>query len=156
MFKLKVTAVGKLKEAWWREAAAEYQKRLGPSCRLDIKEVAAEPLTTTVAPQEAMRREGERLLAQIKDDELVVVLDRTGTKLTSEAFAELLRELGGGGQPLNFVIGGAAGLHESVTRRAGRRLSFSDMTLTHEMARILLLEQIYRAMTILEGKKYHL
>ncbi|MDD5252084.1 MAG: 23S rRNA (pseudouridine(1915)-N(3))-methyltransferase RlmH [Patescibacteria group bacterium] len=88
-------------------------------------------------------------------DGSIVALDRTGTRLSSEKLAALLNERGGTGQTVTFIIGGAAGLAAEVVRRADFRLSLSDLTLTHEMARVFLIEQLYRAAMINSGKKYH-
>lgn len=155
MLKIEIWAVGKLKEPHWQMAAAEFLKRLKPFAKLTCQEIAPSPLTETVTAAQARREEGERLLRRLPDDAFVVALDRRGDALASEKFAAWLADAGGAGRTLAFVIGGAAGLDEAVLRRAQKRLSFSELTFTHEMARLLLLEQLYRGATILAGKKYH-
>ncbi|PIY61832.1 23S rRNA (pseudouridine(1915)-N(3))-methyltransferase RlmH [Candidatus Uhrbacteria bacterium CG_4_10_14_0_8_um_filter_58_22] len=152
---LKIVCVGKMKEDHWSAAQAEYLKRLGPLCRVEVVEVSAERLGGGVTDAEAMRREGERLLKQVPDGAAVIVLDRTGRQLSSEGFADLLRDTGGTGRTVVFLIGGAAGLSPEVLAASERRLSLSEMTLPHELARVFLIEQLYRAMSILHGGKYH-
>ncbi len=155
MHKILVLAVGKLKESCWQEAQREYSLRSAPFSKLEAVEVAAEPITGTATAGRSMEEEGARLLARLKPDDAVIALDRQGQSLSSEKFAALIADLGGSGRRLVFVVGGAAGLAEKVIARAERRISLSAMTFTHEMARVLLLEQIYRVETILAGKKYH-
>ncbi len=155
MYKIAVLAVGKLKEDHWREAQREFLLRLAPFAKLEVVETAAEPITGTAGAASSMRTEGDRLLARLPKDAFVVALDRLGKKTTSEGLAGLIRDEGGAGRQVVFVIGGAAGLDQRVLDAADRRLSLSDLTFTHEMARIFLLEQVYRSMTILAGKKYH-
>ncbi|MFC1638702.1 23S rRNA (pseudouridine(1915)-N(3))-methyltransferase RlmH [Patescibacteria group bacterium] len=155
MFKLKVLAVGKMKEPFWRGAQEEFVKRLGPAARVEVVEVAAERLGGSVTDEEAMRRESERLVARVPDGAAVVALDKSGVQEPSERFARSLEEIGRDGTAIVFLIGGAAGLHAEVLARADRKLSLSEMTLPHELARVFLLEQLYRATQILQGGKYH-
>lgn len=156
MFKVTLLAVGSLKEPHWRDAQNEFLKRLSPFAKADVIEVAAEPFGGTVTAQRSMREEGTRLLARFPDDAYVIGLERTGRKMSSPEFAELIKTEGGTGRRVAFVLGGAAGLDPSVLAETQAKLSLSAMTFTHEMARVFLLEQIYRAMTILSGKAYHL
>ncbi|MEA3249503.1 MAG: 23S rRNA (pseudouridine(1915)-N(3))-methyltransferase RlmH [Patescibacteria group bacterium] len=153
--KISILAVGKLKESFLREARDEFVKRLGPYAKLNIVEVEAERLDGSVSDEEAMRREGERLLGRVADGAFVAALDRGGKQMSSEAFAKFIETTGADGTEIVFIIGGAAGLHADVLSRANQKLSLSEMTLPHEMARTVLLEQIYRAMQILKGGKYH-
>ncbi|MFH2063548.1 MAG: 23S rRNA (pseudouridine(1915)-N(3))-methyltransferase RlmH [bacterium] len=152
---LKVVCVGKMKERHWTAAQEEYLKRLGPLARIEVVEVAAERLGGSVTDEEAMRREGERLLRQVPDGAAMIALDRTGRQIPSESFAEQLRKLGETGRPICFLIGGAAGLSPAVLQRADLKLSLSEMTLPHELARVFLVEQLYRALSISHGGKYH-
>jgi len=152
---IRIICVGRMKESFWREAQDEYTKRLQPYVRLSVIEVAAEKLDGSVSDEEAMRREGERILKQVPDGALVVALDKSGKQFASEKFSALLDDLAGDGTPMALVIGGAAGLHSDVLERADRKLSLSEMTLPHELARVFLLEQIYRAIMIARGKPYH-
>ena len=156
MLKIRILAVGTLKEPHWADAVREFEKRLHPYMKLLIEEVAAEPLTPSVSAQQSMKREAERILKRLpKGADRVVALDRMGKRLSSQGFADRLKEWAGTGTEVVFVIGGAAGLDRSVLERCDAAVSLSDMTFTHEMARVFLLEQLYRAVTIIEGKKYH-
>ena len=155
MLKITVLAVGKLKESHWKEAEQEFLKRLAPYAKMQIIEVEHAPMTSTADAEKSMRAEGERLLARLPDASYIVALERTGKRLSSEEFAKVLgREAEGGGH-VALVIGGAAGLSAEVLARATMKISLSDMTFTHEMARVFLMEQLYRASTILSNKKYH-
>lgn len=156
MFKLTMLAVGGLKEPYWKQAQAEFLRRLSPFAKMEIVEVAAEPFGGSVTAEQSMRAEGERLLKRLPADAFIIALDRAGKALSSPDFAQLVQDEGGSGTHVVFVVGGAAGLDAAVLARAQRKLSLSAMTFTHEMARVFLLEQTYRAMTILAGKAYHL
>lgn len=155
MLKFCLLVVGKLKDACWREAADDYVKRLSPYAKMSVVEVAQEPTGATVSGAKSMKAEGERLLARLPADSFIVVLERTGKELGSMEFAELVRREGEGGRTVTFIIGGAEGLDATVLSRANAKLSLSKMTLLHEMARVMLIEQLYRATTILSGKTYH-
>ncbi len=155
MLKCTIYAVGKLKETWWQEAQKEYFRRLHTTMKINIIEVAAEALGSTVSEARAMQLEGERLLRRLPADAYVVALERTGKTLSSPELATLLDNEGGSGREIVFVVGGSAGLASDVLARANTKISFSKMTFTHEMARVILLEQLYRATTILSGKPYH-
>jgi len=155
MLSIEVIAVGKLKESWWRDAAAEYLRRLAPYARVRVTELAASSITASVSPDSSMAEEGRHIIAALKDDATIIVLDRSGRAMSSERFAELMTSEGEGGKTLQFVVGGAAGLADDVVDRADKVVSLSEMTFTHEMARVFVLEQIYRATTIIAGKKYH-
>ncbi|MCM1026896.1 MAG: 23S rRNA (pseudouridine(1915)-N(3))-methyltransferase RlmH [Roseburia sp.] len=157
--KITIICVGKIKESFFREAVAEYGKRLSRYCRLEILEVADEktPDGASRAQEEQIKaREGGRILEKIRDDALVCALEIGGEKLSSEGFADWLEKAAiGGTSHIVFVIGGSLGLHESVIRRADMRLSFSDMTFPHQLMRVILAEQIYRAFRIIQGEPYH-
>jgi 23S rRNA (pseudouridine1915-N3)-methyltransferase len=156
MQNIAILAVGKLKEAHWRDAQAEFLKRLTPFAKTEVIEVASSPFGATVTAAQSIKEEGERVLAAIPKDADLIALDRTGKEYPSPEFAALLDDLGSSGRKLAFVIGGAAGLDPRIVERARVRLSLSKMTFTHEMARVFLLEQLYRAATISAGKAYHL
>jgi 23S rRNA (pseudouridine1915-N3)-methyltransferase len=155
MFKLTIASVGGLKEAHWKAAESEFATRLRPFAKLDIAEVAAERLGGSKTPAQAMAAEAGRLRARIRPGAFVVALDRTGKAARSETFATMLETEGGRGREIAFVIGGTEGLDAVIVGSADAVLSLSEMTFTHEMARIILLEQLYRAMTIIAGKPYH-
>ena len=157
--KIRIVAVGKLKEKYLREGVAEYEKRLAPFASVELRETREEYMAEN--PSEAQRqqtlaKEGERLLRLVPERSFLIVLDVKGKLLSSEALAKELASLALQGQSdLTFLIGGAFGLSPAVRERADLRISFSPMTFTHQMVRLLLYEQIYRAFTINRGEKYH-
>lgn len=157
--KITILCVGKLKEKFYREAVEEYAKRLGRYCRLEILEVADEktPDKASAALEEQIReREGDRLLSRLEEGAWVCTLEIQGKRYTSEEFAQVIERTGLGGQShIAFVIGGSLGLHEKVRRRADQAISFSDMTFPHQLMRVILCEQIYRAYRIINGEPYH-
>lgn len=151
--------VGKIKEKYFRDAIAEYQKRLSKYCKLDIIEVADErtPDKASEALEDLIKqKEAERILKNIKDNAYCVALTIDGKKRDSVNLAEHIEQLGLKGKSnLVFVIGGSLGLHNSVIERADEKLSFSDMTFPHQLMRIILIEQIYRCYRIMNGEPYH-
>ena len=159
MTKITLLTVGKLKEDFYRRAAAEYQKRLSRYCRLEIIEGAEEktPDGAGAAEEEAVRRkEGERLKKYIRDGAYVVTLEIEGKMLDSEEFARRLDRLAVPGKShLIFIIGGSLGLSDEICRKSDFALSFSRMTFPHQLMRVILLEQIYRGYRILSGEPYH-
>jgi 23S rRNA (pseudouridine1915-N3)-methyltransferase len=137
-------------------AVAEYETRAGRYWRLEVVEVAAGLSRRRDDPEAVKAAESERLLARLPPGVEVAALTRDGEPLTSRGLADWLQDLAVGGHPgVAFVIGGAYGLHDDVLTRARRRISLSAMTLPHEMARLVLAEQIYRAGTISRGEPYH-
>lgn len=156
---LAILCVGKLREAYWRDAAQEYVKRLGRYGGVEIIECAdmAEPKNASAADlRRVLDMEGAALLAQIKPRDHVVALTIDGRQLASPALAQRIATLETDGVArIVFVIGGSNGLSDAVQARAGERLSFSPMTFPHQLARVLLLEQLYRARKILAGETYH-
>ncbi|MEE1295627.1 MAG: 23S rRNA (pseudouridine(1915)-N(3))-methyltransferase RlmH [Bifidobacterium sp.] len=157
--KIDIVCVGKVKEKYLRDAIAEYAKRLTRYCKLDILEVADEK-TPEHAPEGEERRikekEGERILRHLKDNAYVVALAIEGRELSSEAFAAAIQELTlHGTSHIQFVIGGSLGLDPRVLERADMRLSFSPMTFPHQLMRVILLEQVYRAYKINSGEPHH-
>ncbi len=157
--KINIFAIGKIKEHYLREGIAEFSKRLKPYCTLSVVEYAEEKMPETPSAAElrqALDREGEKLLAAVPAGSLLIVLDVAGKALPSEKMAELLAQKAVGGiSEINFIIGGAYGLSDKIRQRADMLLSFSAMTFTHQMIRLLLVEQIYRAFKIWRGEKYH-
>ena len=145
--KLTIIAIGKLKEKFLVEGVAEYLKRLRLFSKVEIREI---PECKTVD------EEGKKILSQIPKDSFVFVLDVAGVSITSEDFARKIADLNlRGVSNLTFVIGGAFGLSEDIKKAADFRMSLSEMTFTHQMARLILLEQIYRAFKINRGEPYH-
>lgn len=160
MMRFTIVAVGKIKERYLTEGIAEYSKRLTPFCRLDIVEVAEEKMADSPSAADkakALAREGERLLRAVRPGSHLLVLDLKGRQLASEELAGHLAALAlAGTSDLTFIIGGAFGLAPAVVAAAQDRLSFSPMTFTHQMIRLLLVEQLYRAFKINRGEPYHL
>lgn len=157
--KITLLTAGKVREKYLRDGIAEYQKRLGKYCRVEVVEVADEKTPDKAPPAEEERiknTEGERLLRRIRETDYVIALAIDGKAPDSIEFSEKLEKLGVQGESsLVFVIGGSLGLSEEVLRRADERLSFSRMTFPHQLMRLILLEQIYRAFRIMKGEPYH-
>ena len=157
--KITVLAVGKIKEAFFRDALSEYKKRLSRFCELSVVEVADEPAPERASEaqcRQIMEREGERLLKASSPKAYHIVLAVDGKRKTSEAFAEEIAQLAlSGNSQIEFFIGGSLGLSEAVMKTADLKLSFSDMTFPHQLMRVILLEQIYRAFKINHNEAYH-
>ena len=159
MQKVTILCVGKLKEKFYAEAAAEYMKRLTRFCRAEIIELPEERLPEDPAPAQieaALAKEAETIRGKIPQGALVIAMCVEGKLWSSE---ELARQMTGwanrGGSHLVFLVGGSFGLHPSVKALAEARLSMSPMTFPHHLARVMLLEQVYRAMKISAGERYH-
>ena len=154
-----VISVGKLKEKYLKEGIEEYSKRLSAYCKLHLVEVSDEkaPEEMSAAEMEQVKRkEGERILAQIKQDQVVIALAIEGQMWTSEKLSSELDKLAlHGKSQVAFVIGGSLGLADAVLKRADVLLSFSKMTFPHQLVRLVLLEQVYRAFRISRGEPYH-
>ncbi|MDD6697238.1 MAG: 23S rRNA (pseudouridine(1915)-N(3))-methyltransferase RlmH [Veillonellaceae bacterium] len=157
--KITIVCAGRLKEKYLTAGIAEYKKRLTPFTQFEIREIHEEKMPDALSDaekQQVLGREGERLLKQVPDGSYLYVLDVYGEEKSSEELAdELGRLMVQGRSSITFLIGGAFGLSEDVRRAADCRLSFSRMTFTHQMVRLLLVEQIYRAFKIQRGEKYH-
>lgn len=159
MQKITVLCVGKLKEKFYLDATAEYAKRLGRYCKLDILELPESRLPEEPSPaqiQQALDAEAAAITAKLPKGGALVALCIEGTPCSSEEMSRKMQQLAVSGKTqLTFLIGGSVGLDEDLKRRADWRLSMSPMTFPHHMARIMLLEQIYRAYQIAGGTKYH-
>lgn len=157
--KITVITVGKMKEKYLRDAVAEYSKRLGAYCKLEIIEVADEKTPDHAGEaQERMilAKEAQRILRYIKEEAFVITLEIGGKQLSSEELAAKIDRLGVQGTGhLIFIIGGSIGLGKEVLDRSGFALSFSRMTFPHQLMRVILLEQIYRSFRIIQGAPYH-
>ncbi|MCK9632306.1 MAG: 23S rRNA (pseudouridine(1915)-N(3))-methyltransferase RlmH [Methanoregula sp.] len=156
---IRIIAVGRIKEKFLQEGIAEYEKRLRPYAKVQVIEVPEEKRPASASPsveRVAMQKEGERILAVIPEGSFVVALAIQGEDWSSTALAEAIShwEMAGRNQ-VAFIIGGDLGLSPAVLARSSLRLSLSRMTFTHPMARLLLIEQIYRAFRILRGEPYH-
>lgn len=157
---IKIIGVGKIKEKFYREAIAEYQKRMTAYNKVEIVEVADEKAPESLSEKEVDQvktAEGERILAKIKDDAFVVTLEINGKALDSIKFAKLIQDemLDGFGRDMVFVIGGSNGLGENILKRSNYRISFGKMTYPHQLMRVILMEQIYRAYRIINKEPYH-
>lgn len=157
---IKIIGVGKIKEKFYREAIAEYQKRMSSYNKVEIVEVADEKAPETLSEKEVDQvktAEGERILGKIKDDAFLVTLEINGKALDSIKFAKLIQDemLDGFGRDMVFVIGGSNGLGDNVLARSNYRLSFGKMTYPHQLMRVILMEQIYRAYRIINKEPYH-
>lgn len=157
--KITIIAVGKVKEKFFRDAIDEYSKRLSRYVKLEIVEVADEMTPDNASENEMMeikRKEGQRIISKIRDGDVVCCLEILGKNYTSESFADWINNQGiSGNSSICFVIGGSLGLHPDVTKRANMHLSFSEMTFPHQLMRVVLLEQIYRAERIINNEPYH-
>ncbi|SUK02085.1 LSU m3Psi1915 methyltransferase RlmH [Staphylococcus agnetis] len=157
--KITIIAVGKLKEKYWKQAIAEYEKRLTAYTKVEIIEVPDEKAPENMSDKEieqVKEKEGQRILAKIKPQSTVITLEIQGKMLSSEGLAkELDQRMTQGASDFTFIIGGSNGLHQEVMNRSNFALSFSKMTFPHQMMRVVLLEQVYRAFKINRGEAYH-
>jgi 23S rRNA (pseudouridine1915-N3)-methyltransferase len=157
MVNVKIVAVGKIKESFHREEINELVKRLSRYCKLSIIEVDEYKLKddSDKMVELTLIKEGEALLKQIKSDEYVFLLDLHGNEMSSEKLSLEMDKLISSGKNITFVIGGSYGLSSSVRERSNVRLKISPMTFTHQMCRIIILEQIYRSFKIINKESYH-
>jgi len=157
--KITIACVGKIKEKYLTAGIEEFSKRLTPFCKLETLAINEERMPDNPSPaekQQVLERETQRLLAIIPANSYVILLDVIGKQLSSPDLAAKLDELAlAGNSHITFVIGGAFGYIDALRKRADLALSFSKMTFTHQMIRLLLIEQIYRAFKISRGEKYH-
>ena len=157
--KITIVCVGKIKEKFYRDALAEYTKRLSRYCSLSITEVADEKTKEQASDVECAiikDREGERILKSIREDGYVITLAIDGKHLDSVELSKKIENLALTGKSnLYFVIGGSLGLSDEVMKRADYKLSFSRMTFPHQLMRVILLEQIYRSYRIINHEPYH-
>lgn len=152
---IKIITVGKLKEKYWESAEAEYLKRLSPYAKITFVELAEESFKPSDPTEMIQKKEAEKIIKTLEDDSFVIVLHERGKEKTSVEFANFLEQKTSGGTHLTFIVGGPTGLHESILKKADLQLSLSKLTFPHQMVRTILLEQLYRAVTIMKGKVYH-
>ncbi|MCJ1909068.1 23S rRNA (pseudouridine(1915)-N(3))-methyltransferase RlmH [Planococcus ruber] len=156
---ISIVSVGKLKEKYLKSGIEEYTKRLGSYAKVNEVEVADEkaPEQLSEADMEIVKKkEGERILAKISPDAYVIALAIDGKMKTSEQLAKDIESLMTYGRSkIVFVIGGSLGLHDEVLKRADEKLSFSKMTFPHQLMKLILVEQVYRAFRIMKGEPYH-
>lgn len=157
--KITIISVGKIKEKFFTEAIKEYSKRLSKYCKLIEEIVPDEKADENFSPAEieqVKQKEGQRILNKIPKNSYIIVLDINGVQLSSEDFAKKLNTLGIEGiSDITFIIGGSNGLWNEVINNADFKLSFSKMTFPHQLFKVILLEQIYRAFKINAGETYH-
>lgn len=152
---IKVICLGKTKDNFISKGIAEYQKRIGRYGKLSWTILADVKLTGSNSVEIVKEKEAEIILKKIHSRDFVIALDERGKQFSSPNFAKYLERISVNGKSITFIIGGVYGLAENVRQRADLILSFSEFTFTHQMIRMLLAEQIYRAFTIIKGKKYH-
>ena len=156
---IQIVAVGRLKEKYLLDGIAEYLKRLGPYAKVQIVEVPDEKAPESMSAAEELQvkqREGERIMAQLRPDAHVVAMAIDGQTWSSDELARQLGQLGTYGRShVAFIIGGSLGLSDAVLKRADQRLSFGRITFPHQLMRLVLVEQVYRAFKILHGEPYH-
>lgn len=156
---IKVITVGKVKEKYLMQGVSEYVKRLTAYAKIQLIEVADEKAPENLSDaqmRQIKEKEGERILAKIKEQEFVFALAIEGNNPSSEAFAEKINQLGiTGKSQLVFVIGGSLGLSDQVLKRSNTQISFGKMTFPHQLMKLILVEQIYRAFRIIKGEPYH-
>ena len=156
---IKIITVGKLKEKYLKQGIAEYVKRLGSYCKLEIIEVNDEKVPENLSEKEMEQvkdKEGERILAKISETSYVFALAINGKQYDSVEFSKDIEQLGiRGKSDLVFIIGGSIGLSDSVLKRANEQISFGKLTFPHQLMRLVLVEQVYRAFRISKGEPYH-
>ena len=154
--KIKIIALGKIKEKFLKDGIDEFLKRLVPYATVEIVELSAIEIKDENLINKTLEQEAEKILANIKPNSYVITLEILGKQLSSEDFAQKINEITISGiSELVFIIGSSCGIAPSVSQRANFKLSFSKMTFLHQFARLLLVEQIYRAFKILKNETYH-
>ncbi|UCD83862.1 MAG: 23S rRNA (pseudouridine(1915)-N(3))-methyltransferase RlmH [Deltaproteobacteria bacterium] len=153
---LKIIAVGRVKQGYLRTALKEFTQRINKYSSLEIIEIKEERIDSRASPEKIKEKEAERILSKLDPRAYMIALDEQGKELSSLKLARLFEEVSRKGhRQMSFVIGGALGLSSRVKEQADFILALSRMTFTHEMIRLFLLEQIYRAFTIIRGEPYH-
>lgn len=156
LMNIKIITVGKIKEAFMKSAIAELEKRLKSYCTLSIIEVVAENIYDETLSEKYKESEADKILQYVKPDSYVITLEIEGKNLSSEELASRIKEISNSGiNELIFIIGGANGLHKKVSDISNLKLSFSKMTFTHQLIRLILIEQIYRSYKINLNEPYH-
>ncbi len=158
MLNVNIICVGNLKEKFFCDALSEYKKRLGRYCKFEVVELSEEKIADNVTQSQidkTLKKEGEKILAKIGKSDFVVAMCIEGKQLSSEELARKIEDISLTNSTVNFVIGGSWGLSDDVKKRADMRLSVSKMTFPHQLFRVMLSEQIYRAFSINANAKYH-
>jgi 23S rRNA (pseudouridine1915-N3)-methyltransferase len=151
---IRIILLGKDKDRWLSEALGEFQKRLIPFCRLEILQLMDISIRQTGSSQQVIQKEGKKVLARLDEDDYVILLEERGEEKSSLEFSQFLTKLSDK-KRIVFVIGGVYGTSEDLALRAQFKMSLSRMTFTHRLSRLILIEQIYRAMMISSGRSYH-
>lgn len=147
--------MGKFKEKSYSELEKLYLKRLSPFAKVKIVELPEVAYRSADQVEKAKLKEAESIVKQLPDDGIIILLEEKGQERNSKDFADFLERIGGIGQEIVFVLGSGVGLHESLKEYSNYTISLSQLTFPHNMARVILEEQIYRACTIITGKEYH-
>lgn len=157
--KISMICVGKLKETYLKEACQEYLKRLSRHCHIEVVEVADEKAPENLSSAQELtvkEKEADKILSKIQPASTVIVLDLAGKQLDSEQFSQKIQSLMVSGKSdITFVIGGSLGLSEALVKKADFNLCISNMTFPHQLVRVILLEQVFRAFKIMKGETYH-
>lgn len=157
--RITIYVIGSLKESYWKEAEKEYLKRLSPYAKTEVLEFPDFPTKEGASSKEeeaVKEKESQKILAKLRPNDYVILLDLHKQEYESEAFSEhLMRSFERGASHLHFVIGGSLGLSESLRKRGNESLALSKLTFPHQMTRIILLEQLYRAFRIAHHEPYH-
>lgn len=155
MMCITLIAVGNLKEIYWKQAASEYMKRLSPFAKVSVVEVEEISFTKPSDKERVSKKEAGGIIRAIPKDAYVIAFEEKGREMDSMQFSKFLAAEGESGRPIVCILGGSLGLHSEIIKLSNCSLSLSPLTFTHRLARIVLLEQLYRAMTIIHGKQYH-
>jgi len=155
MYKINIITLGKLKEKYWSDAEQEYLKRLSIFTKINIIELKEEKFDEKSNHEVIKEKEAEKILKAIHKNSYVIVLDKEGKQFSSEELSKKIIEFKNSSTEISFVIGGPLGLAESILNIAKEKWLFSKLTFTHQMMRVILLEQIYRSFMISEDRKYH-
>ena len=154
--KIKIISLGKIKEKFLKDGIDEFLKRLTPYTSAEIVELTPIEIKDENLTQKVLEEEGTNILSHIKEDSYVITMEILGKQLSSEEFAQKINDITiSGVSELVFVIGSSCGISPKVSQRANFKMSMSKMTFLHQFARLILIEQIYRAFKILKGEKYH-
>lgn len=158
MLSIQIICVGKLKEKFFKDASLEYSKRLSKFCKLDVIEISDEKIPDKLSKKDSeliKDKECSKIISHIKKDSYVLALDLSGTQMSSEEFSEKLDKLSLHSSNITFIIGGSLGLNRHLLSTCNEKICFSKMTFPHQLIRIFLLEQIFRAFKISFGQTYH-
>ena len=150
---IKLVVLGKLKETYWKDAESEYLKRLKPYAKIELVELPEEAFRDGDDKDKIKEKEAEKLKKHLSG--VVIALHERGKEMDSVELSQMLEKLSERGDQLTFIVGGPLGLHQSILDAADHMLSLSQLTFPHQMVRTILLEQLFRSVTIQKGKRYH-